>query len=188
LLYQRFLKAEEAPGADSAGADAHLAAVMESAIDHVGRSEGIRERRGFLERVVRGLFARPVWAAAAVVLVAAVALVWWQPWERDEIVLRSDRTSLPGAPQLSLGPVVELEDGGMRLSWKPVEGAEYYVIRIRIPDLTEIARFGPVPDTSFVVHRSMLPPEAPPVVLWRVVALRDGDEIGRSRPASLELP
>jgi hypothetical protein len=188
LLYQRFLTAGEASGADADAADAHLAEVMKSAIDRADISNEVPESNGLLERIVKGMFTRPVWATAAVVLVAAVALVWWQPWKEDGIVLRSDMASLPGAPHLSLGPVEALADGGMRLTWTPVEGAEGYVIKIRTSDLAEIARFGPVADTSFVIYRSMLPPEAPPVVLWRVVALRYGDEIGRSRPASLELP
>jgi hypothetical protein len=76
----------------------------------------------------------------------------------------------------------------VRLSWRVVNTAGKYIIRIRNADLDEIGLFGPIPDTSFVLGPSLLPPDTPSPVLWRVIALRNGDEIGRSRPASLKLP
>ncbi len=188
LLYQRFLSQEEIPGADPASADAHLARVMKSAIDSRKRPVDVPQGRGILERITQVLFPRPAWAAATVVLVAIVAVALWRPWTMDETILRSGDTPRLETIPLSLAPPEMLKDGSIRFTWRPMENAESYVVHIRTPDLTEVAIFGAITDTSFVLHRSMLPPETPPVVLWRVVALQKGDEIGRSRPASLELP
>jgi hypothetical protein len=187
LLYERFLASEELPGADTASADAHLAAVMKAAIERGSTPDVEPERGGFLARVTRALFVSPAWAGAAVVVVLALAVVWWQPWETEEVVFRGDK-SIPGVEQLLLEAPVTLEDGGVRLTWHSVEAADSYLIRFRTPDLDEIALLGPIADTSLVIDRSELPPGSPPVILWRVVALLNGDEIHRSRPASLELP
>ena len=54
-------------------------------------------------------------------------------------------------------------------------------------DLGEIARLDPVTGTTAVVLKSQLPPNMPSTVLWRVVALHNGDEIGVSPPAPLDL-
>lgn len=187
LMYRRFLAGEPVPGADPASADAHLAAVMKAAIDRRSTEDAGRERGGFLARATRAWFGRAAWAGAAVAVVVTVAVMWWKPWTTQETVFRGDKTP-PGVQQLLLEAPETVADGGVRLTWHAVDGADSYVVRFRTPELDEIALLGPTADTSLVIFRSTLPQGTPPVVLWRVVALQNGDQIRRSRPASLELP
>jgi hypothetical protein len=192
LLYERYLSGAVRPGADPEDADLRLAAVMKSAIDRNDDDDDAPERGGFFARVAEVLAyagARPAWAAAAVivVVVAAAALVW-RPWSPQDTVLRDGKTPQEEVRQVLVDEVAVADEGAFLLSWRPFEGADGYAISVRTPELAEIARFGPVADTSFVLRRALLPLEAPSVLLWRVVALRAGDEIGRSRPASLKLP
>jgi hypothetical protein len=187
LMYRRFLAGEPVPGADPASADAHLAAVMKAAIDGRSQADDGRERGGFLARATRAWLGRAALAGAAVAVAVVVAVTWWKPWTTPETVLRGDKTSL-GVQQLPLEASQMVADGGVRLTWRSVDGADSYIIRLRTPELDEIALLGPTTDTSLVIHRSTLPPETPSVILWRVIARQNGDEIRRSRPASLELP
>lgn len=184
LLYQRFLSAAEAPGADSEGADLKLEAAMREAI-YGAAASAEPAPPSLARRRSRANAWRPVWAAAAALIVIAAAL-WWRPWSPDRTMLRSGEEGT-GVRAVRLLEPERLDHGAIRLSWRSLNGADGYVIRIRDLDLEEIARFGPLPDTTFVLQRSMLPPGTGSPVLWRVIALRSGDEIGRSGPASLEL-
>jgi len=188
LIYQRYLSGAAAPGSDPDEADAHLAAVVKAEINRSAHRKDAPKHGGWLARAADVLLACPAWAAAAVILVAAVAVLWWRPWTPSDTVLRDGPSAQPTSRQVLVNAATASADGTVRLSWQPLEGADGYVVTVRTPDLHEVARFGPTADTSFLLDRSMLPPETPSVLLWRVFALSGGDEIGRSRPASLELP
>lgn len=177
LIYQRCLSAVEDDVADPEAADEHLSAVMKAAI------AGNRERDVFNARVTRRVLGRPVWVVAALFVLAA-AVYWWKPWTTDQTVLRG-----PGLPpQVRLEGWELLPGQNVQLAWRGVAGADGYLVHLRSASLEPIAVFGPVSDTTYAFHPDSLPPGTPRVLLWRVIAVRSGDEIGRSQPASLELP
>lgn len=182
LIYRRFLSDTGVPGADPEAADQHLAAVVADAVRRPPRPE----TDGFLARLAGRFAPRPLLAAAAVLVVAATVL-WWGPWRHDGTVLRSADGDFTGGQPVILSAPETLEDGGVRLSWHPLGEAGGYIIRFRNADLDEIGRFGPFPDTSWVLTPSVFPPDTPSPVLWRVIAVKNGDEIGRSEPASLHI-
>jgi hypothetical protein len=66
-------------------------------------------------------------------------------------------------------------------------GADSYQVRLYDKNLNEIERLEPTYETTLIIDRSMLPVETPTELIWRVVALKRGDEIGSSDPAPLEL-
>jgi hypothetical protein len=187
-LYRQFTAAEAIGGAKPEEADARLAEVMRKAIYEGSAAADDRSRSGFFARFFGAIVTKPAWGAVAAALLLAVAVAWWQPWTTEQPVLRGSDTSPAGLLRVQLVRPDTLADGSLRLAWNSLENAENYVVRIRNLELEEIATFGPVSDTTLVVRRSMLPKDAPSIVLWRVVAMHDGDEIGRSRPASLEFP
>jgi hypothetical protein len=184
LIYQRFLSGAEEAGANPEAAEEHLRDVMKEAIDRKARRADTRKRGGFLAWVSGVAFPRPAWAAAAAIVLVAAAVVWRQPWTTEQTVLRGD----DGLALLHVEPSQILKNGDVTLSWHPLADADGYLIHIRSAALEQIALFGPLADTTHVFDPDSLPSGTPQVLLWRVVALRAGDEIGRSQPASLQLP
>jgi len=187
--YLAFLEADDAAGADPADAESRLAGYLEAITGHspAPRTETVAENDGFISKLTRALFLRPVWAAAALVVVAA-GILWWSPWSQPQRVLRDAPQGVTGAgtpldlhaPQIQRGGVI-------LLTWEPLEGADEYQVRLYGEDLAEIVRFQPTGEPSLSVDRSMVPSDTPAVVLWRVAALQSGDEIGLSEPAPLQI-
>jgi len=187
LSYSAFIDAPIAEESEADDAEARLSVFLESTIEGTSAEApgSVRGGEGILPRMMRGLFARPVLAAATLVIVAA-GVMWWHPWTQDRPVLRSTSPGETGRP-LGLQPPQTVADGGVRLNWQPMDGADSYQERFYGNDLGEIARLDPVTGTTAVVLKSQLPPDTPSTVLWRVVALHNGDEIGVSPPAPLDL-
>jgi len=186
--YQSFVKKEVVAGADPDDAHARLTAFVASEIGAPGESAADAKdpgRKGLLSRLTEGLFMRPAWVAAALVILAA-GVLWWAPWTPDEIVLRGRTTSDVSQP-LTLSTPRALSGGGIRLEWTPMPVAESYQVVLYDKEFNEVARFEPTNETTLDIDRSMLPADAPGVLIWRVVALQRGDEIGASDPAPLEL-
>ena len=187
--YLAFIEANTAAGADPDAAEARLAGYLETVtgFSPSRRAETVAGNDGFVSKLTRALFLRPAWAAAALVVVAA-GILWWSPWSQPERVLRDTPQGVPGAgipldlhaPQIQPGNFI-------LLTWEPLEGAEEYQVRLYGEDLAEIVRFQPTEAPSLSLDRSKLPEETPAVVLWRVAALQDGDEIGISEPAPLQI-
>ncbi len=188
LSFQAFLGAEEIPGSDPVDAGERLSSFIQSKIaktlSDTSMSGAAPDHPGFLAEVVQSLFRRPVWVMASLVIVAAGMLLW-KPWVEDPLVLRGTISAETGTP-LDLAAPRALEDGSTQLSWVPLDGADSYEVRLYDESLSEIARFGPVTETTFILDHSMLPVDAPDAMLWRIVALEEGDEIALSQPAPLE--
>ncbi len=186
LLYRNFMAGEEVSGSDPIDADARLEAFMRNAMNAGTDAGGVKDRSR-LARLAYTLASGPALAAAASVLIIA-AVLWWSPWSSQEPVLRGGGEGPPASRPVSLLAPQTLEDGAVMLSWRSLEGADEYLVRLRNSGLEEIASFGPSPDTVLVLRRSMLPEETKAEVFWRVIALTGGDETGRSAPASIDLP
>ena len=143
LSFQAFLEAEGVPGSDAADAEARLSAFIraniEKATPDTSMTQPAPERPGFLSEFIQGLFRRPVWVAAVLVIVAA-GMLWWQPWVQDQPVLRGTTPAGTGSP-LDLKVPQVLEDGSLRLAWIPLDGADAYEVRLYDEGLSEIARF-----------------------------------------------
>ncbi len=187
LSFQAFLEAEEIPGSDPVDAGERLSSFIQSKIaktlSDTSMSGTAPERPGFLAEIVQSLFRRPVWVMASLVIVAA-GMMLWKPWVEDPLVLRGTISAETGTP-LDLAAPQTLEDGSTQLSWVPLDGADSYEVRLYDESLSEIARFGPVTETTFILDHSMLPDSTPAAMLWRIVALEEGDEIAASQPAPL---
>lgn len=195
LSYETFIAAREAPGANTRDAEARLGDLLAREIEGTRprRADGASGDSGHRSWPVPAgrrwlpTFAwSPVWVAAVVVL--AVAVVVWRPWQqRQELILRGGPavTSSPQGP--SLRPPVVLGDGAVQLGWEPIAGADAYEVRFYGADLNELQRFGPVTQTSTSFYPSDLPDAGAPAVFYRIVALQHGDEIGISAPGSIKL-
>ena len=198
LTYRDFLKAEAAPGADTSDAEKRLSSFIQSKIDDTSSVKAadnnifgasvtgeVPERPGFPASIARTLFLRPVWITAALVLIAA-GLMWWQPWTEDKPVLRGTSTTVETGRVIDLAAPQLQDNGSMRLTWKPITGADSYQVYIYDQDLTELIRLAPVSEPTIDLRRSMLPSGAPENLLWSVIALDGGDKIAISPPALLK--
>lgn len=169
--YAAFMDPVNVPrGANLEEADSRLAAALDREIGVGG--EVVRPAASFWTPFrVRTL------AAAAAVVIVAVGLSVFQPGSEvaspDEPVLRG--IGAPAAPfrcQMAM-----LDEGGFRVSWPGIAEATGYRLVVFGEDLTELAEFDVGMETKFELQ---LPEGA---AFCRVIALRDGDELGRSDPA-----
>jgi hypothetical protein len=193
--YHAFMAGEAPEGARVEDAERRLAEAIEHEIGVPLEPGATTTRRSpapvQLERSAgwRSWFAppaRPVWAVALVLAVAGTSL--WYASERRAPggpVLRGNPTPAPLATRTS-----HLADGGVRLEWAPLPGAEGYAIVFLSADLSERARVRDLHDTHFDLRAGANPPGLPSgaQVLWRVIALRGGDEIERSPATSVRVP
>jgi hypothetical protein len=165
-------------GADPESAERQLESAIRKMVSaHAGAS---RPKTSFFDVA----WLRPAFAAITVALVAAV--VWWQPWQSEELVLRGiDRTAT--AP-LALETPEAVEDTLM-LSWAAFDGADEYQVRFYSEELEEIARIKATGPTLTITGSDISDDLEPGTVLvWRVVALIDGDSVATSPPGQLVLP
>jgi len=164
-------------GADVEDADSRLAAVLDREIGPIGSDgEVVRPASTFWNPFrVRTL------AAAAAVVIVAVGLSLFRPGSEvispQEPVLRGigAATVAPFRCQMAL-----LEEGGFRVSWSGIAEATGYRVVAYGVDLVELAGFDVGLKTTF----GLQPPQG--AAFCRVIALRDGDELGRSDPAYFE--
>lgn len=153
-------------------------------------SQRSRSRPGpwsFLE-----ILRRPRWQAAAGLVVAtgAVVLLLQLTERREEqpILLRGAEgtESVEGSvPAHSVQA-----DGAVELRWPSMADADEYQILIAGLDLEEILRVEAGPETQILLAAETVRDLGRPgsVVFWRVSALRGGDRIALSPPATLTLP
>ncbi len=78
----------------------------------------------------------------------------------------------------------------VRIQWSTFPGASRYQVRFFSMDMDEVARHEAGTENAFTLDlREVWRPVAPArAVLWRVVALRDGDELAVSALQTLRLP
>ena len=138
---------------------------------------------GFFAKLKGAFLPRPAWVAAALVVTAA-AVMLWQPWVVDQPALRSTAVS----SLLEILPPETLSDGSVRISWEAMDGADEYRIILYDNNLDELVRLEAGAATTYDLSREVLPPGTPAVVICRIAALQDGDEIAETAPIPLELP
>ncbi|UCF06039.1 MAG: hypothetical protein JSV33_03130 [bacterium] len=193
--YQGFLNEEITAGSDPDEADARLTAFLASEIgvlrEEVRDAAGTKDHawKDFLPRIMKTFYLRPAWVAALLVIIAAgvYGVLWWHPWTPDKTVLRGPSQAEVSQP-LTLSTPQRISGEGVRLEWTPMAGADAYQVRFYDRNLNEIVRLEPTNETALIVGRSMFPAQLPAKLIWRVVALEQGDEIGSSDAASLEFP
>lgn len=144
---------------------------------------------------------RPV---AAVVALAALGSALYFGWIRrspgDEAdVLRSTPgpalSDRPGASNPSatedawLLPVGTDPDGSPVLRWRARPGADAYVVHLFSAELSDIARFGPRPDTMLVLSRAATAAHPLPAgeLGWQVSVLRAGQIFETSPVATVRI-
>lgn len=185
--YRVFIKAEATAGADTSDAEARLMDYLQARIGAVAPAppapDTTPDDGGFFARLKGAVVLRPAWVAAALVVIAA-AVMWWRPWVAEQPALRSKAES----PLLEILAPETLSNGSVRIDWHVYEGADKYEIVLYNNNLEEIARFEAGPATFYDMSREELPPGAPAVVICRVAAFKDGDEVAQTAPVALEFP
>lgn len=180
LSYQSFMKADVSEAQHLGPARAAL----EQTIRRKAQTEvAPSPRASRLDRRPGWAWWRPALVAAMAVVVTVVAVTLWRAGPSDEPVLRGTDNNgwALEAPQLS--------EGGIVFEWGAVPGADAYEVQLFDDALNEVYNSGPVTTTSTRVHRDSLPSVASGASLtWRVRALRGGDVVSTSPPASLTIP
>ena len=179
LSYQSFMTADVSGATNIEAARAALAETIHRKADSVTtpRASRMATRRPWY------VWLRPGLIAAMASLLTILAISVWRGGGSDEPVLRGNDAvawSLQ-SPQLSGGSIV--------FEWKPMPDADAYDVQIFDDALNEVYTTGAVTTTSATVPREALPSVASgQSVTWRVCALRGGDIVSTSPPASLTLP
>jgi hypothetical protein len=129
---------------------------------------------------------RPALAVATIVAALVVsALAVTRPWQPRPSVIR-------GTPRIELAldaPRYD-SDGGVRLSWRGSPGSESYVVRFFSVGLEPIGEVPAGPESALNLSPSQLPQtfSRGESVLYRVVALRGGDELATSAAGTIRKP
>jgi len=131
--------------------------------------------------------ARPAWAFACAAVIAGGTLLVIQARGPSPVVLRGAPPVAPGSELELLAP--EFEGDAVMLHWRPAQEADAYLVRFFSEGLEEIGRAGPTPEPSITVRLSEAAPGAGrgEAVLYRVVALARGDEVGTSALGTLRV-
>lgn len=183
--YRDFLKPpQEMPGTNLEDAGSRLREVLEREI-----REG--EPSSPVKRIIESRTFRMVMAVAATICVIIIAYSFKEdrPPESDGIVLREE----PGAgreDEIALRPVQPLSEGAVKLSWRTAAGADAFKVYFFSAELEELAVLGPQTESSIVLQPGEIPglPGSGTLLLWRVGALKEGDEIASSPLGTLRLP
>jgi hypothetical protein len=202
-MYRGFVAPARArSGADLQDAEARLTAFVTRDIlggetlgvdrsddSHAGHRTDNRNHFRDLLELLRARPLRPALALAGSLAVLLLLVTQYNPGDRgpDRIVLRGG----PGAEAvLGLEPAEILGEGLIRLSWRPVESADTYLITLMGEELDELARLEAGGEASLTFSPATvagLPGSGSPV-LWRVTALHGGDPLAHSAIQSTRLP
>lgn len=173
--FAEFMDPQDVPqGADVADAHARLAAALESEI--TPQENVVRPAPSFWTpfRV------RTLAAAAAVVIVAVGLSMFGSGWGPGNGVLPHQEPVLRGigAPAAPFLCQLELLSGGrIQATWPGIAEATGYRVVVYDLDLKELEAFEAGSATHLMIQ---LPAGG---AFCRVIALKDGDELGRSNPA-----
>ncbi len=197
--YRSFLDPADVPaGADPTDAAARLSDVLEREI-LTGASATRRSaaaarstRPSRLDRLFDAFLGprwRPAFGAGAAFVVVVSAMTLLARDDREpELRLRGDRA---GTDVVSIAEEPERMAGGrVRLTWRPVDGANRYELHLLDDDGTVHAIVDGGPDTLLVFQPTRVPdpPPSGAAVAWCVVAYRNRDEIARSRVGTFRMP
>ncbi len=179
LSYQSFMRADVGGATNIEAARAALAETIQRKAESVTtpRASRMATRRPWY------VWLRPGLVAAMASLLTILAISVWRGGGSDEPVLRGDEDAvwLLQSPRLA--------DGSIVFEWKAVPEADAYDVQIFDDALNEVFTTGAVSTTTASIPRESLPSVASgESVTWRVCALRGGDVISTSPPASLTLP
>jgi hypothetical protein len=124
----------------------------------------------------------PGLAAAAIAAVILIAILHPFPGGDER------RPSLRGSSdstitELAVKPVL-VRDGAVTFTWSLLPDADRYEVQIFDANLDQIARFDAGATAGLKTEPGVIP-GADGVLWWRVVAFRDGDELGRSPLSAL---
>ena len=127
---------------------------------------------------------RPAWGL--VVIAIAFGGLWMGPrmgGQKTEPVLRGG-----GPVVLAIGEAVALPDGGIRLAWQPHPEADRYEVRFYSAALAEIGRRDAGSEAIVTIGSAEMPEayRSGGLVLYRIVALKGGDDLDMSAPRSLQ--
>jgi hypothetical protein len=124
--------------------------------------------------------------AAAVIVVALLILGHGERGRAPEQVLRGPETAAIFGLEI---PVVQ-PDGRLRLAWRALAGADAYRVRVFNTGLDRVFESPAQSETTLVLTPSEFRPAGPPgsPLLWRVIALRRGEEMGMSDAGTLRMP
>ncbi len=97
-----------------------------------------------------------------------------------------------GAPRAAGAPLVSdrAAGGAIQLRWRSIPESESYRVLLYGTDLVEISRIDAGRDTTIVLTPDVLARlgESDTPIIWRVAAVRMGDEVSLSPPATILLP
>jgi hypothetical protein len=161
-----------------------------SPAEHRVRAEA-QDAEGSDRAFLRGMFAPLLrFAFAGVLLLIAAGGAWWLTARREsgEPVMRGPAANAPGVAGET--HTTRLAGGVLRLEWAPLPEAQRYTVVFLAPDLTELARVGDLADRRLDLRPGALPAglTSGHAVLWRALAMRGPDEVGRTRTSSVTLP
>ena len=124
--------------------------------------------------------------AAAVLAVAIVMLATSHRTGLPEPAFRGEGSS----STLTLESPRRLPDGGFRMAWSAIAGADAYRVRVLDTALNPVFETTVEAETSTILHPSDLGAAARSGAgfVWRVTALREGEEIGVSGAGTLRIP
>jgi len=185
--YREFMAPGDPPDArEAAKAEERLQSVLEREIGvPLGRREPVR---GGLFDFLR----TPAWRPAFAALLLVVAGTWFTTsvLRRKEPPVMRGPGSVLQEGEIALSAPEKGPGGSLALHWSAAPEAERYAVVFVSPDLTEIARVEDLAEPSLDLSGASLPPGLDPGsdVLYRVVAMRGGDEIARSRTVAITLP
>lgn len=193
--YEAFLREGDIPGTKTADARVRMMGALEQAMDQGGLGRVARHRDGGgLLRLVRGLFEgayRPIvatGAVAAAVLITAGVLLMDRGAERGGPGLL--RGSEPTEDRLGATVTVSAGEHVARFVWRRYPEADAYALSFLDANLAPVGRIEALADTAIAVPFAALPGggKSGTVLLWRIAALQDGDEVARSAAAGLRIP
>jgi len=145
----------------------------------------VAEKRSWAERLFTpGL--RPLWAVVAIAIAFGVMKI--APTHPPENVVPTLRGGTPEA--LTVRTPTYGDAGAVTLVWNAVPEADHYEVRFFSSALTELGRHAAGGDTVATLAAAdlPLPYRSGEAILFRVVALKDGDELATSAPGSLKKP
>jgi hypothetical protein len=176
FAFEAFVEADAADGANPVAAEMQLGRFITAHIEEspAQRTSGSprRSRGRWFERSLVN-FA----AVAAILVVVAVGVARWQPWQSKEIVYRGEASA-----QFTGLRATATADGTVELHWDAVKNADGYRVTILAEDLSEITRLAP---GAALTARADVRGIAGTPYYWQVTALLEGAEILTSDPQRL---